>query len=334
MKAMLLEQDGDVTTNPLQMRDLPLSEPGPGQVRVKVTICGVCRTDLHVVEGELPPSTRPIVPGHETVGIVDQVGPGVTLFKEGDRVGIAWLQATCQTCEFCQTGRENLCAQATFTGYHVNGGYAEYALVSERFAYPIPNIFSDEEAAPLLCAGIIGYRALKRSQVQPGQRLGLYGFGGSAHITIQIARHWGCEVYVCSLREEHRNLARQLGAVWVGEASDMPPATLHSAIMFAPAGELIPPALRALEKGGTLALAGIYMTPIPSLDYTLDLFHERTLQSVTANTRQDGLDLLKEAAAIPIRTHTTSFPLEHANIALQELKAGTIQGAAVLSISS
>lgn len=334
MKAMLLEQDGDVTTNPLRMRDLSLPEPAPGQVRVKVTICGVCRTDLHVVEGELPPSTRPIVPGHETVGIVDQVGPGVTLFKEGDRVGIAWLQATCRTCEFCQTGRENLCAQATFTGYHVNGGYAEYALVSERFAYPIPDIFSDEEAAPLLCAGIIGYRALRRSRVQPGQRLGLYGFGASAHITIQIARHWGCEVYVCSLREEHRNLARQLGAAWVGEAADMPPATLHSAIMFAPAGELVPPALRALGKGGTLALAGIYMTPIPSLDYTLDLFHERTLQSVTANTRQDGLDLLREAAAIPIRTHTTSFPLEHANIALQELKSGTIQGAAVLSISS
>ncbi len=334
MKAMLLEQDGDVTTNPLQMRDLPLPEPGPGQVRIRVTVCGVCRTDLHVVEGELPPSIRPIVPGHETVGIVDQVGPGVTLLKERDRVGIAWLQGTCQTCEFCQTGRENLCAQATFSGYHVNGGYAEYALVSERFAYPIPEIFSDEEAAPLLCAGIIGYRALRRSQVQPGQRLGLYGFGASAHITIQIARHWGCKVYVCSLREEHRNLARQLGATWVGEAADMPPATLHSAILFAPAGELVSPALRALEKGGTLALAGIYMTPIPSLDYTLDLFQERTLQSVTANTRQDGLDLLKEAAAIPIRTHTTSFPLEHANIALQELKAGTIQGAAVLSVSS
>ena len=334
MKAMILEHEGDVTTNPLQMRDLPLPDPGPGQVRVRVTVCGVCRTDLHVVEGELPPSTRPIVPGHETVGIVDQVGPNVTLLKEGDRVGIAWLQATCQACEFCQTGRENLCAQATFTGYHVNGGYAEYALVSERFAYLIPAIFSDEEAAPLLCAGIIGYRALRRSQVQPGQRLGLYGFGASAHITIQIARHWGCEVYVCSLREEHRNLARQLGAVWVGEAADMPPATLHSAILFAPAGELVPPALRALEKGGTLALAGIYMTPIPSLDYSLDLFHERTLQSVTANTRQDGLDLLREAAAIPIRTHTTSFPLKHANIALQELKAGRIQGAAVLSVSS
>lgn len=332
MKAMLLEDEDDVSTNPLKACDVPLPKPGKGQVRVKVHVCGVCRTDLHIVEGELPASTRPIIPGHETVGIVDQLGPGVTTLKEGDRVGIAWLQATCHTCEFCQTGRENLCERAIFTGYHMNGGYAEYALVSEHFAYPIPDIFSDEEAAPLLCAGIIGYRALRRSQVKPGQRLGLYGFGASAHITIQIAHNWGCDVYVCSLREEHRNLARQLGAVWVGEAADMPPDTLHSAILFAPAGELVPPALRALGKGGTLALAGIYMTPIPSLDYTRELFQERTLQSVTANTRQDGLDLLREAAAIPIRTHTVPFPLEEANTALQELKAGKIQGAAVLHV--
>ena len=332
MNAMILEQDADVATGPLRARDIPKPEPGHGQVRVKVHVCGVCRTDLHVVEGELPPSTRPIVPGHETVGIVDRVGQGVKQIKEGDRVGIAWLQGTCGTCEFCKAGRENLCAQATFTGYHVHGGYAEYALVSEQFAYPIPSVFTDEEAAPLLCAGIIGFRALRRSQVKPGQRLGLYGFGGSAHITIQVARHWGCEVYVCSLREEHRTLARQLGAVWVGTASEMPPNSLHSAIMFAPAGELVPPALRALEKGGTLALAGIYMTPIPSLDYTLDLFQERTLQSVTANTRQDGLDLLEAAADIPIHTHTVPFQLEEANLALQQLKAGTVQGAGVLHV--
>lgn len=333
MRAMMLEHEGVVTTNPLQMRDLPLPEPGFGQVRVKIHVCGVCRTDLHVIEGELPRSTRPIVPGHEIIGVVDQVGEGVTLIQEGDRVGIAWLQATCGTCEFCQSGRENLCPYATFTGYHVHGGYAEYALVSEQFAYPIPSIFTDQEAAPLMCAGIIGYRALRRSQVKPGQRLGLYGFGASAHITIQIARHWGCSVYVCSLREEHRNLARQLGAVWVGEAADMPPAKLHSAIIFAPAGELVPSALRALDKGGTLALAGIYMSTIPALDYTQDLFQERTLQSVTANTRQDGLDLLKEAAAIPIRTHTVPFPLQDANLALQQLKSGRIQGAGVLSIT-
>lgn len=330
MNAMILEQDADVSLGPLRARDIPIPVPGPGQVRVKIHVCGVCRTDLHVVEGELPPVTRPIVPGHEAVGMVDQVGPRVRHIKEGDRVGIAWLQATCGACEFCETGRENLCEKAVFTGYHVHGGYAEYALVSEHFAYPIPPVFRDEEAAPLLCAGIIGYRALRRSQILPGQRLGLYGFGASAHITIQIARHWGCSVYVCSLREEHRELARQLGAVWVGEASAMPPDKLDSAILFAPAGELVPPALRALNKGGTLALAGIYMTAIPALDYTKDLFQERTLQSVTANTRQDGLDLLKEAAAIPIRTHTVPFKLEEANLALQQLKKGNIQGAGVL----
>lgn len=330
MNAMILEQDADVSRGPLRARDIPMPVPGPGQVRVKIHVCGVCRTDLHVVEGELPPVTRPIVPGHEAVGMVDQVGPGVRHIKEGDRVGIAWLQATCGACEFCETGRENLCEKAVFTGYHVHGGYAEYALVSEHFAYPIPPVFKDEEAAPLLCAGIIGYRALRRSQILPGQRLGLYGFGASAHITIQIARHWGCSVYVCSLREEHRELARQLGAVWVGEASAMPPDKLDSAILFAPAGELVPPALRALNKGGTLALAGIYMTAIPALDYTKDIFQERTLQSVTANTRQDGLDLLKEAAAIPIRTHTVPFKLEEANLALQQLKKGNIQGAGVL----
>ena len=332
MKAMLLEQERQISKNPLVLREIPDPQVGPGQVRVKVHVCGVCRTDLHLVEGELPCATRPIVPGHETVGIVDQVGPGVRQVKEGDRVGIAWLQQTCGQCEFCQSRRENLCVQALFSGYHVHGGYAEYAITSEYFTYPIPPIFSDEEAAPLLCAGIIGYRALRRSQIQPGQRLGLYGFGASAHITIQIARHWGCAVYVCSLRAEHRALARQLGAVWVGEAAEGPPDTLHSAIMFAPAGELVPSALRALEKGGTLALAGIHMSPIPSLDYAQELFHERTLQSVTANTKQDGLDLLREASAIPIRTHTKPFPLEAANTALQELKTGTIQGAGVLTL--
>jgi len=332
MKAMILEQEGDVSKNPLRLTNLPDPQPGPGQVRVKVQVCGVCRTDLHIVEGELPQSTRPIIPGHETIGIIDQIGPQVHHLKEGDRVGIAWLQQTCGQCEFCLNGRENLCAQAIFTGYHVHGGYAEYALVPEHFAYLIPSIFRDEEAAPLLCAGIIGYRALRRSQIKPGQRLGLYGFGASAHITIQIARHWGCSVYVCSLREEHRALARQLGAVWVGEAAEGPPDTLHGAILFAPAGELVPPALRALEKGGTLALAGIHMSAIPQLDYAQDLFQERTIQSVTANTKQDGLDLFQEASAIPIKTHTQTFPLEAVNIALKKLKAGTIQGAGVLTL--
>ncbi len=334
MHAMILEQSAGIETHPLRFREFPIPEPGPGQVRVKVHVCGVCRTDLHIVEGDLSEGARPIIPGHETVGTVDRLGPGVTNLKEGDRVGIAWLQSTCQQCDFCQSGRENLCRQATFSGYHIHGGYAEYAVVSEQFAYPIPRAFSDEQAAPLLCAGIIGFRALRRSRIKPGQRLGLYGFGGSAHITIQVARHWGCSVYVCSLREEHRNLARQLGAEWVGTAAELPPKSLHSAILFAPAGELVPPALQALERGGTLAIAGIHLSPIPTMDYTRDLFYERSLQSVTANTRQDGLDLLESAAEIPIHTHTVPFSLDQANSALTQLKTGTIQGAAVLRMAT
>ncbi len=328
-----MDKTGTVESHPLALRELPVPEPGPGEVRIRIRVCGVCRTDLHIVEGELPPAKRPIIPGHEVVGMVDRIGTGVRTIQEGDRVGIAWLQKTCGSCQFCTSGRENLCLHAQFTGYHVDGGYAEYAVVPEQFAYPIPASFADDEAAPLLCAGIIGFRALRLSGVKPGQRLGLYGFGASAHITIQVARHWECPVYVCSLREEHRALARELGAVWVGEAAELPPDKLHSAIIFAPAGELVPPALRALERGGTLALAGIHMSPIPQLDYDRELFGERTLRSVTANTKQDGLDLLREAAAIPIRPHTQRFPLEGANEALQALKIGSIKGAGVLEMT-
>lgn len=332
MKAMVLDHVGDVASSPLQIRDIPMPIPGPGDVLVKVHVCAVCRTDLHVIEGELADVKCPLVPGHQVVGTVTQVGAGVTEVHEGDRVGIAWLQGTCRSCEFCTSGRENLCLQACFTGYQVDGGYAEYAVVPARFAYPIPAIFSDEEAAPLLCAGIIGYRALRLSGIKPGQRLGLYGFGASAHIAIQIARHWGCQVYVSSLKAEHQALARTLGAVWVGGAQEMPPDTLHGAIIFAPTGELVPPALRALERGGTLALVGIHMSPIPSLDYDRDVFGERVLRSVTANTRQDGLELLRAAAAIPVKPRTVRFPLLQANQALQALKAGSFQGAAVLTI--
>jgi propanol-preferring alcohol dehydrogenase len=333
MRAMLLEQSAAAGAGPLHLHDVPVPEPGPGQVRVRVLVCGVCRTDLHIVEGDLPPAKRPVIPGHETVGVVERAGRGVRAVKEGDRVGIAWLQNTCRACEFCRSGRENLCERPTFSGYHVDGGYAEYALVSEAYVYPLPPVFSDEEAAPLLCAGIIGYRALRLSGVKPGQRLGMYGFGASAHVTIQVARHWGCSVYVCSLREEHRALARELGAVWVGGAAEAPPDKLHGAIVFAPAGEIVIPALRALDRGGTVALAGIHMTPIPAIDYDRDLFGERVIRSVTANTKQDGVELLEHAAAIPIRTHTQRFTLEEANQALQALKGGTVKGAAVLTIT-
>jgi propanol-preferring alcohol dehydrogenase len=332
MKAMVLSKTGTVDTGPLHMQTVPVPQPGPGQLLVELNVCGVCRTDLHVIEGELEKPKLPLIPGHQAVGVISRVGPNVSERTVGERVGIAWLQGTCGQCEFCRSGRENLCSAARFTGYQIDGGYAEYALVPASFAYPIPAVFSDEEAAPLLCAGIIGYRALRLSGLRPGQRLGLYGFGASAHIAIQIARHWGCEVYVCSLKPQHQTLARDMGAIWVGGASDPPPVRLHGSIIFAPAGELVPSALRALERGGTLALAGIHMSPIPSLDYDREVFGERVIRSVTANTKQDGLDLLREAAAIPIRTHTQRFPLEQANEALQALKAGAIRGAGVLAI--
>lgn len=332
MKAMVLSKTGTVDTDPLHMQSVPVPQPGPGQLLVELNVCGVCRTDLHVIEGELERPKLPLIPGHQAVGVITRVGPNVSERVVGERVGIAWLQGTCGQCEFCKSGRENLCSAARFTGYQVDGGYAECAVVPASFAYPIPAVFSDEEAAPLLCAGIIGYRALRLSGIRPGQRLGLYGFGASAHIAIQIARHWGCEVYVCSLKPQHQTLARDMGAIWVGGASDPPPVRLHGSIIFAPAGEIVPSALRALEKGGTLALAGIHMSPIPSLDYGREVFGERVIRSVTANTKQDGLDLLREAAAIPIRTHTQRFSLEQANEALQALKAGAIRGAAVLAI--
>jgi len=332
MKAMVLDSLGDVAGNPLRLNNVPMPEPGFGEVLVRVSVCGICRTDLHVVEGELERPKLPLIPGHQAVGLISRLGSGVNDRTIGERVGVAWLQGTCGQCEYCRSGRENLCLSARFTGYQVDGGYAEYVVLPAAFAYPIPPAFSDEEAAPLLCAGIIGYRALRLSQIRPGQRLGLYGFGASAHIAIQLARHWGCEVYVCSLKPSHQALARDLGAAWVGGASDAPPVRLHASIMFAPAGQLVIPALRALERGGTLALAGIHMSTIPPLEYDRDLFGERVIRSVTANTRQDGLDLLREAAAIPIKPRTQQFPLDQANRALQALKSGGINGAGVLTL--
>ena len=330
MKAMLLDHTAPIEEAPLQLVDLPVPEPGHGELRVKVDCCGICRTDLHVIEGDLAQQKMPVVPGHQIVGKVDALGPGCRQMRIGQRIGGAWLRETCGRCAFCTTGRENLCEQSRFTGYHADGGYAEYAIIPEAYAYELPAAFGDVEAAPLLCAGIIGYRALKRSQLPAGGRLAIYGFGSSAHVLIQIARHRGCEVYVATREERHRELARQMGAAWVGGRPDELPVKVHSAIIFAPAGELVPPALEKLEKGGTLALAGIYMTPIPAMDYQRYVFYERDIHSVTSNTREDGRELLAEAAAIPLRPHTTIYDLADANKALADLKADRISGTGVL----
>jgi propanol-preferring alcohol dehydrogenase len=348
MKAMLLREPKLAEEQPLELADLPLPEPGPGEIRIAVRVCGVCRTDLHTVEGDLSLPRLPLVPGHQIVGVVDERGPALRRppsasrgeaegeradrFAVGQRVGVPWLYHTCGGCEFCQQGLENLCESAQFTGLHADGGYAEAMVVPQDFAYPIPDGFSDVQAAPLLCAGIIGYRALRLSEIQLGQRLGLYGFGGSAHVTIQVARHWGCEVYVFTRSEGHRQLAWELGAVWVGGAQDTPPANMHGSIIFAPAGRLVPEALRVLERGGTLALAGVTMTPIPELDYDERLYWERTVRSVANFTRQDAEELLQVAAEIPIHSTVQTFPLEEANEALLALKQSEIDGMGVLVV--
>jgi propanol-preferring alcohol dehydrogenase len=327
---MSLAGPAPVESAPLRCEFRAAPSPGPDEVLVRVIACGVCRTDLHIVEGDLPLVRSPVVPGHQVVGRVEAMGSEARRFRAGDRVGIAWLRRTCGTCEACRRGRENLCERSEFTGYHADGGFADYAVVPESFAYALPPVFGDAEAAPLLCAGIIGYRALKRSDVPPGGRLGIYGFGASAHVTLQVARARGCEVFVCTREASHRALARELGATWVGDIGDTMPAKADGTILFAPVGDLVPVALRNLARGGTLALAGIYMTPVPSLDYERDLFYEKNLRSVTANTRADGEELLAEAARIPIRPATTTFPLEDANQALALLKRGGFAGAGVL----
>jgi len=327
---MVLERQARIDTRPLAHRDLPDPSPGPHELVVRVAACGVCRTDLHVVEGDLAPRRLPLVPGHQAVGRVVELGPSASRFRVGDRVGIAWLRATCGSCAFCRTGRENLCGASRYTGWDDDGGYAEYALVHEGFAYAIPEAFADIDAAPLLCAGIIGYRALRRARVAPGCRLGLFGFGSSAHIVAQLAGHRGCEVYVATRDAAHRTLAAELGAVWTGDTFDPPPAPLDAAIVFAPVGEVVPPALRAVGKGGTVAVAGIHLSDLPSMSYEDCLFHEKTLTSVTSNTRADGEELLREAAAIPLRPHTTAFALSEANAALSAVASDAVSGTAVL----
>lgn len=332
MRAMVVVEPGPITGKPLQLVERAAPVPAAGELQIRVEVCGVCRTDLHVVEGDLGPLRHEIVPGHEVVGRVTEVGPGCTRFALGARVGVAWLRRACGVCRFCLRGAENLCLAPRFTGWDEDGGYAELAVVPEAFAYPLPEGVPARDLAPLLCAGIIGYRAFRRSAVQPGGRLGLFGFGGSAHVTIQVARHHGCEVYVFSRGGEHRDLAEQLGATWTGDTCERPPHPLDAAILFAPAGELVLPALETLDRGGTLAIAGIHLSNIPSLDYQRHLFQERTIASVTANTREDGVALLELALAIPIRTETRLYPLEAANDALRDLKEDRIRGAAVLSI--
>jgi len=333
MQAWAVDSPGPIDGKPLTQISRPVPVPGRGQIRVRVRVCGVCRTDLHLAEGDLVPKRHLVIPGHEVVGTVEGVGSDCVRFGEGARVGIPWLAHTCGTCRFCTTGRENLCISPRFTGWDLDGGYAEYVVVDERYAYPIPAAFTDEEAAPLLCAGIIGYRALRQSRLPPGGRLGIYGFGGSAHLTAQVAIAQGARVHVLTRSAAARELALRLGASSVGGADDAPPEPLDSAILFAPVGTLVPPALTALDRGGTLAIAGIYLTDIPTLDYERHLFEERTLCSVTANTRHDGDEFLEVAARIGLRVSTTPYPFDRADQALADLAHDDVNGAAVLTLA-
>ena len=329
MKACVLQAAAPVETSPLQCLEVDIPRPGRGEILVRIHACGVCRTDLHVIEGELPPRKSPIIPGHQIVGTVVELGAGARRFTKGARVGVAWLHRTDGTCEYCRAGSENLCDHPSFTGYTVDGGYAEYAVAVEDFVYPIPEGFDDEQAAPLLCAGIIGFRSLRLSGIKNGGNLGLYGFGAAGHVAIQVARHWGANVYASTRDVRHQKLALELGAKWAGGTLAEPPVKLDAAIIFAPAGEIVPAALKALKKGGTLVLGGIHMSPIPALDYSL-LYEERMIRSVANNTRQDGHDFLRIAAEIPIRTQVQQIPLCEANQALNKLKNDAINGAAVL----
>jgi len=336
MKACILEKPAPVETRPLKLADVEKPAPQKGEVLLKVSACGICRTDLHVCEGELAPRLSPVIPGHQIVGTVEELGESVENFEIGQRVGVAWLHETCGRCVYCRKGKENLCENAEFTGWTRHGGFAEYAIGAADFVYPLPENFGDLQAAPLLCAGIIGYRALKLTNLAEkdwrGARLGIYGFGAAGHVCIQIARARGAEVFVATRdRERHQKLAEELGAVWVGDTFDAPPVKLDAAIIFAPAGEIVPAALRALDKGATLVLGGIYMSPVPEFEYSL-LYGERVVRSVANNTRADGHEFLREAARIPVKTSVETFSLSEANDALIALKHDAIRGAGVLMI--
>jgi alcohol dehydrogenase, propanol-preferring len=330
MRAWVVQRTAPVDDGPLALAERDEPEPGPGEVRVRISCCGVCRTDLHLAEGDLPPRRPGMTPGHEIVGRVDALGAGASRFAVGERIGVPWLASTDTTCTFCRRGAENLCLAPRFTGWDLDGGYAEACVAAESYAYRLPEQLDDEHAAPLLCAGIIGYRSLRRAEVPPGGRLGIYGFGGSAHIIAQIALHQGLRVHVLTRGEGNRELAAELGADSVGDAADTPPEPLDGAILFAPAGELVPVALRALDRGGTLAIAGIWLSDIPAIRYADELFEERQVRSVTANTRRDGEEFLAIAARLGIRPTTVAYPMGKAPEALSDLAHGRFSGAAVL----
>lgn len=333
MAAWQVRRPGPVRTRPLDRATLEIPRPGPGELLVAVRACGVCRTDLHVAEGDLPVHRPGVIPGHEVVGEVVGMGPGAeTGFSVGDRVGIAWLRHTCGRCRYCIRGDENLCPESRYTGWDADGGYAEFATVPAAYAHPLPGGYSDAELAPLLCAGIIGYRALMRADLPPGGRLGIYGFGGSAHVTAQVAIAQGAEVHVMTRGETARTLAMSLGAASAQGAADPPPIALDAAILFAPVGDLVPPALEALDSGGTLAIAGIHLSDIPALNYERHLFRERQLRSVTSNTRADARDFLAFAGAHHLEVMCPRYPLDRADAALSDLASGRVSGAAVLVV--
>lgn len=333
MQAMQFSNADQAENAPLALVEMPRPEPGPGQIRIKVHMCGVCHTDLHIVEGDIQPSIRPLVPGHQVVGEVERLGAGVERFSLGDRVGVPWLYDACGACRYCKAGVENLCRQARFTGFDVQGGFAEYMIAEGKYALPLPEMLDDRQAAPLLCAGIIGYRALKQAEYEGGEVLGLVGFGASAHLTIQVALHQGGEVYVFTRSEEHRRHARSLGAAWAGGIDEQAPGPLDSAIIFAPAGHLVPKVLEKLRPEGTLAINAIHMSPIPEMPYRL-IYEERTLRSVANATYRDGVEYLELAAEIPVQATTQIYALQDANRALVDIKRSAINGEAVLQISS
>ncbi len=331
MKAYRLFEPAPVEEKPIQSVEVPVPEPGVGQVRLRVSLCGACHTDLHTAEGEIHPPALPVTPGHQVVGVVEALGAGVKERQVGQRVGLPWLYSACGKCEFCQHGQENLCPNAKFTGFHVDGGYAEYLLAEADYVLPLPEGIPDEQAAPLLCAGIVGYRSLKQAEIQPGELVGLVGFGASAHLCLQVLNHWNCRVAVFTRSEEHRQHARDLGAAWVGEAGQSPDRALDRAVIFAPSGKLVPLMLEKLRPGGMLAINAIYMSDIPSFPYQT-IYEERTLRSVANATYQDGVEFLELAEEIGLQSTVKLYPMAEANQALEDMKHSRFNGEAVLTL--